>query len=81
MPQCPGSCGHAWILLTWHMTSVVQAVMRDPVIAADGHTYERHAIQDWLQEHSSSPVTGKPLAHAQLIPNTVIDSLIQQQEL
>ena len=32
-------------------------MMVDPVIAADGHTYERAAIQQWLQTHPTSPVT------------------------
>jgi len=32
--------------------------MVEPVIAADGHTYERAAIQHWLQGSSLSPVTG-----------------------
>ncbi len=30
--------------------------MIDPVIAADGHTYERVAIDQWLQHHHISPV-------------------------
>ncbi len=32
--------------------------MQDPVIAADGHTYERQAMEDWLTCHNPSPVTG-----------------------
>jgi SUMO ligase MMS21 Smc5/6 complex component len=24
-------------------------IMEDPVIAADGHTYERSAIQEWIE--------------------------------
>ena len=56
--------------------------MTDPVIAADGHTYEKEAIQAWLHHHSSSPVTGKALEHKYLIPNLVLKSVIaNQQEL
>ena len=55
--------------------------MIDPVIAADGHTYERSAMQKWLQEHQTSPVTGKALKHIRLVPNVVIRSVIQQQLL
>lgn len=29
--------------------------MRDPVIAADGHTYDREAIEMWLRNHDTSP--------------------------
>lgn len=31
--------------------------MVDPVVAEDGHTYERAAIIKWLAEHSTSPLT------------------------
>lgn len=29
--------------------------MRDPVIATDGHTYDRAAIERWLVHHNISP--------------------------
>jgi len=32
-------------------------LMIDPVIAADGFTYEREAIELWLQGHDTSPRT------------------------
>ena len=46
--------------------------MVDPVIAADGHTYDKHAIQEWLKEKDESPVTGATLLHVRLVPNTLI---------
>ena len=33
-------------------------LLEDPVIAADGHTYTRRAIEDWLKENNTSPKTG-----------------------
>jgi len=51
-------------------------VMRDPVIAADGHTYERDAIRRWFTDHSTSPVTGAQLRNFELIPNIALRSLI-----
>ena len=57
----------------------LQEIMREPVIVADGYTYERHAIDAWLQHHNVSPVTGKHLTHKLLVDNTVMKSLIQQQ--
>ena len=47
----------------------VQATMVDPAIAADGHTYERSAIQDWLAHSRTSPVTGQRLSHTRLVSN------------
>ena len=46
-------------------------VMKDPVVAGDGHTYERTNIQGWLANrgrHATSPMTGAPLKHG-LTPN------------
>ncbi len=47
----------------------MQAMMVDPVIAADGRTYERRAMELWLQQHDTSPVTGHKLLHGRLVPN------------
>ena len=52
--------------------------MHDPVIAADGYTYERTAIADWLEREVISPVTGEVLSHVWLVPNLVIKSLMSQ---
>ncbi|KAL0047908.1 hypothetical protein WJX82_003007 [Trebouxia sp. C0006] len=42
---------------------ITKAVMVEPVIAADGHTYERAAMQDWLQYYPTSRVTQALLPH------------------
>jgi hypothetical protein len=44
-------------------------LMDDPVVAADGRTYDRESIELWLKQHNDSPCTGKPLEHKMLIPN------------
>ncbi|DBA90509.1 TPA: hypothetical protein ACH3X1_003771 [Trebouxia sp. C0004] len=61
---------------------ILKAAMVDPVIAADGHTYERVAIEQWLQHGDISPVTGNALAHTRLLPNVLIRKAIacQQQQ-
>jgi len=43
--------------------------MIDPVMAADGHTYEREAIEQWLQAHDTSPKTNAKLKHKELTDN------------
>ncbi len=35
--------------------------MREPVVAADGYSYERQAIQAWLTTRDSSPMTNEQL--------------------
>ena len=32
--------------------------MLEPVSTVDGHTYDRKAIEEWLERHDTSPVTG-----------------------
>ena len=31
--------------------------MVDPVVAMDGFTYERYAIERWFRDHNTSPMT------------------------
>eukprot|EP00996_Jenningsia_fusiforme_P000261 NODE_1213_length_1637_cov_31.637909_g1078_i0.p1 GENE.NODE_1213_length_1637_cov_31.637909_g1078_i0~~NODE_1213_length_1637_cov_31.637909_g1078_i0.p1 ORF type:complete len:524 (-),score=91.01 NODE_1213_length_1637_cov_31.637909_g1078_i0:66-1520(-) len=50
---------------------ITQQVMEDPVFTADGHTFERSAIEQYFnsQTITNSPVTGLPLVSAALVPN------------
>jgi hypothetical protein len=47
-------------------------LMDDPVVAADGHTYNREDIENWFKEHSTSPHTNEQFEHKMLIPNIAI---------
>jgi len=58
----------------------MQAAMHDPVIAADGHTYERHAMEHWLRQHGTSPITGAQLSHLRLVPNIIVRSIVRTQQ-
>ncbi|KAJ7516239.1 hypothetical protein O6H91_22G048800 [Diphasiastrum complanatum] len=40
---------------------ITREIMLDPVITADGHSYERSAIEFWLKTHDTSPITGEVL--------------------
>ena len=43
---------------------ITQEVMNDPVICADGHSYERAAIEEWFRtKHKTSPLTNERLIH------------------
>lgn len=53
---------------------ITGALMRDPVTAVDGHSYEREAIEAWfkrfeLGEKPTSPMTNQKLASRRLIPS------------
>ena len=52
-------------------------LMFDPVLASDGHTYERAALQAWLDKgHDSSPVTSADI-NSSVTPNHTIKQMIQ----
>ncbi|CAF1074585.1 unnamed protein product [Adineta ricciae] len=50
----------------------------DPVIATDGHTYEKFAIKRWLRSSTTSPTTREPLDKNQLIPNFVVKKMCDE---
>ncbi|XP_068756252.1 WD repeat, SAM and U-box domain-containing protein 1-like isoform X2 [Montipora capricornis] len=57
---------------------ITREIMCDPVIAADGYTYERASIEEWLKSgRKSSPMTNAPLKTTTLTPNRMLKNLIQ----
>lgn len=57
---------------------ILQEVMDDPHIAADGFTYEYRAIKAWLEKHKVSPVTRARFQSTVLTPNHSLRSAIQE---
>ncbi|GFQ01027.1 U-box domain-containing protein 35 [Phtheirospermum japonicum] len=60
------------------MCPILNEVMDDPCVAADGYTYDRQAIEAWLREKNTSPVTDLPLPHKYLTPNYTLLSAIME---
>lgn len=59
---------------------ITREIMKDPVIAADGYTYDRSAICSWLESGKDrSPMTNAVLAHKNLTPNRTLKMVIQKQ--
>ena len=56
-------------------------VMVDPVMCADGHSYERAQIEAWLLNNSTSPKTNLILPHKNLIPNLALKEAIREAKL
>lgn len=49
---------------------ITHMLLKDPVFTADGHTYERKAIEQWLGGgHDTSPLTNQLLENKKLAPN------------
>eukprot|EP01096_Ripella_sp_DP13-Kostka_P002293 TRINITY_DN1309_c0_g1_i1.p1 TRINITY_DN1309_c0_g1~~TRINITY_DN1309_c0_g1_i1.p1 ORF type:complete len:613 (-),score=261.90 TRINITY_DN1309_c0_g1_i1:103-1824(-) len=55
---------------------ISKRVMREPVVAADGFSYELKEIETWLDNHTRSPLTSQPLPHKFLILNHNLKQLI-----
>jgi hypothetical protein len=53
-------------------------VMKDPVICSDAHTYERSAIEKWLNTNNHSPITREIITNNILIPNIALRNIIQE---
>ncbi|GFS40418.1 WD repeat, SAM and U-box domain-containing protein 1 [Nephila pilipes] len=67
------------MLLNEFCCPITQEVMRDPVVVADGYSYERHAIEEWFQNgKETSPMTNETLTHKIVIPNRVLVQLIKK---
>lgn len=52
-------------------------LMRDPVMCADGHSYERVNIEEWLMKSNLSPVTGMELEYRFLVSNVTLKKVIE----
>jgi serine/threonine protein kinase len=82
--------GHDWLITETERTTpnvrvvppaflcpITTAIMVDPVICLDGHTYERSAIESWFQRSDRSPMTNITLLIRTLIPNVALRNAIQ----
>jgi len=62
---------------TEFLCPITLELMEDPVLAADGHTYEREVIVSWLQRSKTSPKTNEAMDSDRVVPNHTLKSLIQ----
>jgi len=61
-----------------YLCPLTKQLMVEPVCTADGHTYEKSAIETWLRDHQSSPLTGLRLPNKDLTPNLLMRSLLRE---
>ena len=59
---------------------ITRDIMVDPVIAEDGHSYERSAIERWYEEHTTSPLTSENI-DTNLFPNHNLRKIIQDWQV
>ena len=51
------------------------------VIVADGHTFERRAIEQWLMQHDTNPLTGTALPGGALYPSLALRDATRAWEM
>ena len=57
--------------------SITHEIMTDPVIDNEGNSYEKLAIINWLENHSTSPITRNYLDKTHLKPNRALLDAIE----
>ncbi|CAF4394633.1 unnamed protein product [Rotaria socialis] len=58
---------------------ITRELMQNPVLLIeDGHSYELHALQRWLRDHNSSPMTNKPLRDRRFVHNFNLKNAIEE---
>ncbi|XP_015874111.3 U-box domain-containing protein 33 [Ziziphus jujuba] len=64
---------------SFFLCPILQEIMHDPQVAADGFTYEGEAIRGWLENgKETSPMTNLKLNHLHLTPNHILRLAIQE---
>jgi hypothetical protein len=53
----------------WFKCPITLTLMTDPVMIQSGITYDRPAIEEWLQHHQKCPITNKRLSNTDVSPN------------
>lgn len=56
---------------------ITRELFSDPVIAPDGQTYERFAIDEWLRVNKRSPLTNLYMER-NLIPNITVRQMVSE---
>jgi hypothetical protein len=59
-----------------YLCPLTHEVFLYPVLASDGHSYEKTAIELWLNSHDVSPLTGEKLDGQLIIPNNTLKELV-----
>lgn len=57
---------------------ITHEIMRDPVVAEDGFTYESSAINEWFKMKPFSPMTNLELSSIETLPNLALKERIEK---
>lgn len=57
---------------------ITNEIMKDPVLTQCGNTYEREAIEEWLNTKCEEPLTRKFLTKDMLVPNRALKEMYEK---
>ena len=52
-----------------YLCPITHQIMKNPVNAPDGNTYEESALKEWLSRNPTSPITRDPMDSTALVVN------------
>lgn len=55
---------------------ITNEIMKHPLMTIHGHTFERDAIFEWLQDHSTCPLSRRELSASKLVTNYALKEKI-----
>lgn len=76
-PPAEGNCAVISKIIEHHRCPILQQLLVDPVLAEDGHVYERRALEQWLMTKEKSPVTNKPMGST-MMPAIVVRQTVSE---
>jgi hypothetical protein len=59
---------------------ITQTIMTNPYVTPAGHSYEKKAIEEWIQKKHTDPMTGAPLQQHQINPNLALKESIERYQ-
>ncbi len=62
-----------------YLCPITQDIMKNPVIASDGYTYEKDEIEKWYTNHKTSPMTREELTGVFIKNRALIDGIKKWQ--
>ncbi|WIA30890.1 hypothetical protein OEZ86_000943 [Tetradesmus obliquus] len=75
----PGSSSSSSGVPSLFLCPLSQKVLTDPVVACDGFTYDRRAIQEWFESgQRASPLTKQALRSTATLPNHVVRCAVSE---
>jgi predicted amino acid-binding ACT domain protein len=62
-----------------YLCPIRHELMTDPVVASDGHTYERESITEWIRRgNRKSPLSGINLPNTYIFDNILVKKIINE---